>query len=179
MSKRAIIWVSVACVLVWTLIIRVNTTLLARPVLKVIVSELSTGEVKYQAVYDNKKVRDIEEFDPEEIEVYELDRHDIQSEIVDGHIANELRYTDLTDQNGNKVEADDTMKRMMQKIADITDHAIFETKLIKHKDDYYAFVMLNVNLWTPCILYRYDPKKNSLKKLHTWDDCEVTGIAEL
>ena len=37
---------------------------------------------------------------------------------------------------------------------------------------------INVNLWTPYKLYKYDKKRNKLKLVYTFDNENVVGIKE-
>ena len=57
-------------------------------------------------------------------------------------------------------------------------HSIIGATIIKRNDEYYVVVELNVNLWTPYKLYKYDKKRNKLKLVYTFDNENVVGIKE-
>ncbi len=88
---------------------------------------------------------------------------------------NHLIHTELTDKNGNKVEITPIISSIFEETAKL-EHDIMRMEIIKDKEEYFVFVSLNVNLWTPCTLYYFNQNSSKLIELYTFDYEIVTGI---
>ena len=132
----------------------------------------------YETVYASGKSRRCNAFTPDACVFYTADYTDFDTTALRAHRVNTLVSTTLYDSVGNTVEPDETMIDMMHAAADQIDHAIFDFQIIVvdgHR--YFAFIKLNVNWWTPCVLYEFDLETGALKELCTWDDMDLTGLA--
>ena len=147
------------------------------PVVKTITFKNGSSTADYSIVYDNKKVGKTSEFEQDDATILFVENGDFISSMDDGKITVSLDKTDLTDVEGNTVEADETLTTIMQHVADHAEHDIFDVKIIIDGDRSFVFEKHNVNLWTPCVLYEYDPADSKLTELYKWDDVELTGIA--
>ena len=65
----------------------------------------------------------------------------------------------------------------MQSVADNAEHDIFDVMILIDGGKYFVFEKHNVNLQTPCVLYKYNGDARILEKLYQWDDAELIGIA--
>ena len=151
----------------------------ASPVLKVIVQpERSDVEnYEYLVVYDNEKTAATDLFVPDDVASYTAEFRAFVSAVENKRVVNTLESTILIDENGNKTDADEIMTAIMQTAADSIDHDIMEFTILVDGDRYFAFVKLNVNLWTPCILYEYDTATGDLVELYCWDSVDLLGIS--
>lgn len=132
---------------------------------------------EYWAVYADGSTAETEAFTPEDATIYTADYGDFVSDVVDNQVVNTLQATILTDQDGNQIQADDTLAQLMQTAADTIDHDIWQFQIIVTSDQTFAFVKLNVNWQSPCILYQYDATAATLTELCRWDGVDLVGIA--
>lgn len=149
------------------------------PILDVIIqsTETDSAEYEYLAMYDDGKSIAIEEFKPNVTVFVTAVLGDFVSHIENGKIRNTLEATRLIDRYGNEIEADDYICAVMQAVADSIDHDIIECSILTNGDRYFAFVKLNVNLTSPCILYEHDQSTGRLTQLCHWDSVDLIGIS--
>ena len=81
--------------------------------------------------------------------------------------------------DGNLIEADEELQRLMTCAARELEHDIWEFLIIRDGDDLFAYVKLNVNWSDPCDLYRYDPQNDTLIHLCRWQNKDFSGIRVL
>lgn len=131
----------------------------------------------YETVYASGKSRSADEFTPDHIAVYTADYADF--DFTDPHpgTLNRLVDTVLYNAHGEEIHPDKTMLAMMRAASHQLDHAIYEFQIVVDGERYFAFIKLNVNWWTPCVLYEFDLEAGELKELCTWDDMQLTGLA--
>ena len=147
------------------------------PVVKTITYKKGSNRADYAVVYDSRKIEKTNEFDPDDATILLAENGDFMSDMDNGKITVSLVSTELTDVDGNTVEADKTITALMESVANYAEHDIFDVKIIIDGDRYFVFEKHNVNFWTPCVLYEYDPAATKLTELHKWDDVELSGIA--
>lgn len=149
------------------------------PVLKVMLQSAKSDEAAYEymAVYDNGKSSVIDAFDSDDAAFYTAESGDFASSIVNNTVINNLNSTLLIDDHGNKTNADEIMTAIMQSAADKINHDIIQFTIITDEDRYFAFVKLNVNWQSPCILYEYDAATSGLTELCRWDGVDLVGIS--
>lgn len=131
----------------------------------------------YYSLYSNKKLKETEPFVADKTEVFTASR-DCFSSYIDkrkNKVLNHLIHTELTDKNGNKVEITPIISSIFEETAKL-EHDIMRMEIIKDKEEYFVFVSLNVNLWTPCTLYYFNQNFSKLIELYTFDYEIVTGI---
>lgn len=150
----------------------------ASPVLKVITRNRDDNKINYSVIYDNGNIAETEAFTPDKTVFLYAGNYDYASKIEDGKIVVTLLKPRLTDSNGNKVEPDETVKKLMKTLARESEHDILGVIIIIDGDNYYAFVEHNVNLWVPCHLYRYEKNEDTLTDLYCWNYVDLIGIAE-
>ena len=179
MGKKIVVSIIIVSIFLCVLIIRSTTTFLAWPVLKVATRDKNSGYVTYQTLYENRKIKNSEGFESDELTFYYAHTNDFRCEKIDGHLVNTLVRTDIYDEEGKSIEPDDIIKDILQTVAEKTDHSIVDVTVILHEGIYYVQVELNVNLWDPTCFYRYDQDKKKLTLLYTWDNKEVVGITNV
>ncbi|MBO4989353.1 MAG: hypothetical protein J6D37_03365 [Clostridia bacterium] len=140
-------------------------------VIKVVTS--SENSVRYWAVHETGRHEEIDAFEYDKPIVYRAKYGCFHSEIVNGKVQSFFDKADLIDENGNEIEETQTMIRIMQEAARITDHDIFAFSILQVGETYYVQIDLNVNWQSPCKLYRYE---GELKHLGTWDSVTIIGI---
>ena len=143
----------------------------------VITSGRITKELHYYEVNNWKYKRKVNEFDSDEIEIFKADYECYKEIPLEQYSAREY-YTDdctIKDNKEINIEPDENIKNIV-KLVNKKNSWIHGITIIKHNDEYYAGVLLNVNLWDPYELYKYDKKRNKLKLIYTFDGEEVIGI---
>ncbi len=119
-------------------------------------------------------------FEADEMEVYEVNRSHCTklTEEQDLLWQSEHWVSAITqvEKDGELSAPDETMKRMFELVHEQAEHWIMNLKVYKVGDEYFIRTMLNVNLWTPYELFRYDAKQDELVLLHTFDGMEIAGI---
>lgn len=143
----------------------------------VITSDRTTNELHYYEVNNFKYKRRINEFDSDEIEIFKADYECYREIPLEQNSTREYYNDDCTfkDSKEMNIEPDEDIKNII-KLVNKKNRWISGITIIKHKDEYYAGVLLNVNLWDPYELYKYDKKTNKLKLIYTFDGEEVIGI---
>ena len=131
----------------------------------------------YETVYASGKSRPADEFTPDHIAVYTADYADFDFTNPRPGTLNRLVDTALYNAHGEEIHPDKTMLAMMRAASHQLDHAIYEFQIVVDGKRYFAFIKLNVNWWTPCVLYEFDLETGELKELCTWDDMDLTGLA--
>lgn len=144
------------------------------PVVNVVTVD-NAGTISYSSILDNGKLEEVEAFTADEVKVYDV-TNDFDYKSVKNLGFVSLKFSYLTDEDGNETQADDEQRKFMQALADISHHPLWNVQLIEDAGQYFAFVKLNVNWWTPCILYKYDADNNKAVKLYEWDDVDLQGI---
>ena len=131
----------------------------------------------YEMVYASGKSRPSDEFTSDHIAVYTADYADFDFTNPRPGTLNRLVDTVLYNAHGEEIHPDKTMLAMMRAASRQLDHAICEFQIVVDGERYFAFIKLNVNWWTPCVLYEFDLETGALKELCTWDDMDLTGLA--
>ena len=143
----------------------------------VIASDRITKELHYYEVNNWKNKRKTNEFDSDEIEIFKADYECYKEIPLEQYYAREY-YTDdctIKDSKEMNIEPDENIKNII-KLVNKKNSWIHGITIIKHNDEYYAGVLLNVNLWDPYELYKYDKKRNKLKLIYTFNGEEIIGI---
>ena len=151
----------------------------AVPILKVVIQAegSDTADYEYITVYNDGNCAETEAFDPDDSAFYTSVNGNFYLSIVNNKFVNSLESTILIDSNGNITEADEIMTGIMKAAADTIHHDIWQLKIIADGNRYYAFIKLNVNWQSPCILYQYDTVTAELTELCRWDGVDLVGIA--
>lgn len=148
------------------------------PVLDVKLVLKGSSEVQYAEIYEDGSTANIDEvIATDDAEVFIADVNNFSANTESGKVVNELISTVVMDGDGNEVEADEALSKLLQTIADSVGHDILEAKIFKDGQMYYIAVQTNVNWQSPCDFYQYDPSDGKLTSLCSWDDVNVLGIA--
>lgn len=135
-------------------------------------------QTKYYEVNYKENKRQVKKFESQVDNVYTargcLNWHDVV-----GIYPNEITWEtcEIVNENEEKIKLNKVFKNIISNVQkEQLEHAIFEIKILKVKDDYYVVVTLNVNFWTPYELYYYDNKTKELNKIITFSNEDVIGI---
>ena len=149
----------------------------AHPVLQVMTQTSNNGdkeEVVYYEIGTDERYRTCDAFTPQKCKVYTLYSLDWDNQDLE-------TWTEL-DEDGNIIERekDPIWNDMLCQVSDNEkEHHTSVVTLFETLDDiYYIQVEKNVNLWTPFVLYRYNPKSAELTYLTTLSGMEVIGLRE-
>lgn len=136
------------------------------------------NRIEYGELLRDGRVKQTGKFTPDEAEFLYAEEEDFSWKLKNGgEYAVVLNSVKLINAEGKAVEADKTTKEMLQILSEEAKHEIFDVTVIVDQGEYFLFLKENVNLWTPCILYRYEEGAGELTRLHTWDSVELKGIA--
>ncbi len=134
--------------------------------------------VHYYSLASRKRIRETAPFDPDPMTVYTVPN---PSEIYKHHILEETETKmsflrmGLTDEAGEYVPVTGELGAILMQL-DAIDDWIMTIKIMDVRGVLFVYTELNVNLWTPCTLYRYDPNTRTLTELYTWDNKEPVGL---
>lgn len=151
----------------------------SKSILYIVTKNESSDKKSYFKINDKGEARKIKKFKYLENETLYIDfgcfddyiNHDINKGL---NIFNEDKCK-IIDKDRNIIEYDNTIKDILVKSSKL-EHSILYGKILKYKDDYYVFLAFNVNIWSPCKIYKYENGK--LKHIYTFDGEEVISIKE-
>ncbi|MCH5296359.1 MAG: hypothetical protein J1E85_01685 [Ruminococcus sp.] len=140
----------------------------------------NNADIFYYSFYTNEKVNEIEPFTPDEMEVFYVPYgcFDSYSQYKPRGVDNpikDIKSLRLEDANGNDVEITPIISSILEEVQKI-EHPIINMKIFKDNEEYFVFISLNVNWWSPCRLYYYNQDYSKLVELYTFNREEVTGI---
>lgn len=143
-----------------------------------VITQDKDSNIKYYEVNDRKNKREAENFESEELEIYDV--YSCYNSYIDrkkNKVLNKLTYDEcrITDQNGTEIVIDSDFEKIINLVASL-EHDIMKNKIIKLEEDYYIIVALNVNLWSPYELYKFNKEKNKLVLIYIFDGEDVIGI---
>lgn len=154
------------------------TTAFSEPVVKVRVEWKDDSEIQYGLLYDNGGMKLLGgAFASDGVNVFVADTLNFSYEIEKNRVVNRVVGTSVTDGQGNRIEADDTVQSILRAVAADIDHAILEAKIFEDGQEYFVAVQLNVNWQSPCDFYRYDADAGKLEFLYSWDNADVQQIS--
>ena len=136
--------------------------------------------VQYYAVSGDGRVQETAAFGGDDIIVYEVDSGCFDTYLAideDGRseFVNRLADVHIWDANGDPVPRTPVLMRVLQ-AASWLEHDLFTVRILRAGEAYFLYVELNVNWWTPCALYWYDPARNGLVELYEFDSKETIGL---
>ncbi len=143
-------------------------------ILKVILQDYNDGTIHYDAIGPDGQRQETQEFESLPIEIYTLPRDCI--EYIPGDRPNKLATPKLTDANGNSIEIDKTLQRILDLLCQNEEHWLLNLRILKQGEHYFVNHELNVNLWWPSIVSYYDPAQDILIELYTYDATKVIGL---
>ena len=135
----------------------------------------------YYEVNDNRKVRVTDNFIPDESERYFLKDCFVSHADVDvGKILNDYKEDNCKVTNDEYMEdtLDETMKEMLNVIANKLYNQIKDVNIYKVNDHYYTSVEFILNTHTSYKFYYYDKDKKKLNHICTFNDKYVSGVKE-
>lgn len=81
----------------------------------------------------------------------------------------------ILDANNNEIIIDEKYDDIINNVANL-EHDIMYSKIIKTNDNIYVIIALNVNMWSPYRLFKYE--NNQLNLLYTFDGEDIIAIKE-
>lgn len=129
-------------------------------------------EIKYYEVNYKTNMRNTVSFESEIEEIYST------SGCVDRLNDKKLIFEkcEIKDKNETVIEINELFKDILTDVYEKEDSHILKIKILKVEEKYFVVTELNVNLWTPYVLYEYDYDKKELKYLYTFSSEDVIGI---
>jgi hypothetical protein len=148
--------------------------------ISVITSDHLTKELHYYEINKWKYKRNTNEFKSDEIEIYKVDNncYNDQTDLENHMLLNQLiiEKCKIKDNLENNIEIDGYLEKIIKLVSKKEKYSIIENTILKTNDEYYVIVELNVNLWTPYKLYKYNKEKNKLKLIYEFDGENIIGI---
>ena len=131
----------------------------------------------FYTLADHKRIQSSDAFEPNKMSVYDASSS-TRSYIENGKVANRVSRIRVLDENNKKVPVTQEFGDIVH-LASQINHDIMVLKILKTEAHTFVYTELNVNLWTPCTLYSYNPETRSLAEIYEWDDQKVTAIKVL
>ena len=116
-------------------------------------------------------------FMPDAAEIWTFDGCCFSASVVNSSVRNRLTRTEGKDESGSPVQAEGILLDILQAAADQTEHAIWQLKVLRDCDSWFAAIQLNVNLHEPCDFYVYHTDTGRLELLYGWESADITAIA--
>lgn len=141
-----------------------------------------TDDKKFYEINDKQNKRKVKPFTCYDYIKYTIrfcHKHELEPESK--NIYNEDECIVSEDNHEFKKIEDDKIKEIMITIGNEINSPIFETKVFKTNNHYYAFITLNtvMSIYSPDYLYYYDDTKKELKYIyHHFYNEEITCIKE-
>jgi len=137
-----------------------------------------SGEWMYYALSDDGRAQEIDSFEPDGMTVIEVIPDSLECYIdrEQNKVLNRLAEVQVYDEHGKVVNNTDPLVDAIMRQAAKLEHNIFTIRIMKVGDAAFLYTELNVNWWTPCELYYYDPAADRLIELYTFDGKEVVGL---
>lgn len=134
----------------------------------------------YYAVSGDGRVQETAAFVGDEIVVYEVDSDCFDTyRAMDtegrGEFVNRLADVRVWDAQGSPVPRTDVLMDILQ-AASWLEHDLLDVRILRAGEAYFLYAELNVNWWTPCTLYWYDPARKGLVELCEFDGRETVGL---
>ena len=146
----------------------------------IITQDNSTKKIEYWEINDRKNSRQANKFKSDNIEI--LTPTKCYKHYFDQTTKTSIDETDFTnclilDSNHNELKLTEEIKNILNNTLDL-EHSIIssETKIITLEEQYYVTVALNVNIWSPYTLYKYNKENNTLKEIYTFDNKNIIGL---
>lgn len=128
----------------------------------------------YYTLASGRRIRETSPFEPDPMTVYSalgLDMVLYQHREVEEF----LSFVTVWDENGNSVPLTEDFRAILKQLAE-SDHSVMTARIMDVGGRLFVYAERNVNLWTPCVLYQYDPAAQTLTELYTWDNMEPVAL---
>lgn len=136
------------------------------------------GEWMYYALSHDGRAQEVDPFEPDGMTVIEVIPDSLECYIdrEQNKVLNRLAEVQVYDEHGKAVNSTDPLVDAIMRQAAKLEHNLFTIRIMKVGDAAFLYTELNVNWWTPCELYYYDPAADRLIELYTFDGKEVVGL---
>lgn len=178
MKKKIILLITMILILLFVIFILIRKYDFNSSIY-VITSNQSTNELHYYEINKWKYKRNTNEFKSNEIEIFKVDNNCYNDRIdLENHMfLNQLIIEKCKIKNlENNIEINGYLEKIIKLVSKKEKHSIIGNTILKTNDEYYVVVELNVNLWTPYKLYKYNKEKNKLKLIYEFDGENIIGI---
>ena len=139
----------------------------------------SSKKISYFEMNDNGDIRETSKIEYEKIDTLHLE--DCFESYVDHNkrkVLNKFKEESCKVYKSNpKNEYDEKIVKDILMLTSKLEHDIYLSKILIVNGNYYVNVLLNVNIWDPYKLYKYE--NGNLKLLYTFDNEEVIYIEEI
>lgn len=124
-------------------------------------------ETCYYVLADGQRIQAAAPFEGDAYTVYTMDTDNM------GDVLPCMRR-----ENGDEIEIPEAWMAVIDRLNE-TEHWKMFPQLMETQDGIFVYVELNVNWWTPCCLYYYNPEKETLTLLYKWNGEEVKAVKVL
>lgn len=133
-----------------------------------------TAKTAYYAIADRKRFMPCDSFAADDAAVYQVP-NDCFEAYIDGKVLNRLVRVEIQDEHYRPCDQLPIMDDIFKQIA-LLEHELLTVRIFDISGEYFVYVELNVNLWTPCSLYYYHQERRELIQLYKFADQETKGI---
>ena len=112
---------------------------------------------------------------PDFWKVYNVPSDCFDSYISSNRVLNRLVYRALFDEDNNPCEITETMYEIFEQIA-LLEHNLMVIKVYDVGGEIFVYIVLNVNLITPCYLYYFNQSTHKLIEMASFENRAIQGI---
>ena len=143
------------------------------PVVKVKAEKEGAEEAQYLVLYNDGGMSETDPFMNGNAVIHTFDGTCFTAEVSGNKIRNTVNPEELPD------DISDAEKKILNAIAEESDHAIYQVRIFSLNGAWFAEVLLNVNWQDPMLFYRYDMEHDSLILLYSGEGVRITGISNV
>ncbi len=135
------------------------------------------SEAGWYTLASSQRIRPAEPFETDETNIWRVPPECFECYIDQNQnkILNRLVDIRLLDRQDAPVDPNKAVERLLHCLAQL-EHDMMSIEILETGGEYFAYVELNVNWWSPCRLFYYDRNQDRLVELYTWNDERVVGL---
>lgn len=147
-------------------------------IVSVILEDYNDGTIHFDTIGPNGQRQPTQSFesDPVEILIAYRDCFESYHNEEKRTFSNRLVRVDVHDGKDQRAEVTDPIRRIFELVERQVDHNILELRILRQGEHHFVTTDLNVNIFSPHVVYFYDPNADELIELYTYDATQVVGI---
>ena len=150
----------------------------AEGIVSVILEDTNDGTIHYDTIGPDDQRQPTQPFESDPIEIFTADHDSFEIYHNDEKrtFSNRLIRTAVHDENDQPAEVTEPIRRIFELVEQQVDHMILELRILRQGEHHFVTADLNVNIFSPHVVYYYEQSTDQLIKLYTYDATEVIGI---
>ena len=147
-------------------------------IVSVILQDYNDGTIHYDTIGPDGQRQPTQPFESDPVEILTAYRDCFESYHNEEKrtFSNRLVRIDVHDEKDQRAEVTEPIRRIFELVERQVDHNILELRILRQGEHYFMTTDLNVNIFSPHVVYYYDPNADELIKLCTYDATQVIGM---